>query len=335
MTFYLSTTALAAAIGLVLINTFEPGRGLSMNLFQDVLNVAAQKDRLSLSEFLNNFLRGIFVNPVKAMAEGAVLPTVVYALLFGLALVERGGSALRIREMISELLELSLVMIGWIMQLAPLGVFALMAHLVATQELEFFTRLVQFVAVIMGALLLQGLVVLPGILFFMTGYSPVRFFSQSREALMTAFATCSSAATLAVAMRVATDRLGVSPSIARFIMPLGAVANSDGTALYEAGAALFIANLVGIDLNWMQQIMVCFMSVVAALGAPGLPSAGMVTMIMVLQSVGLPVEAIAILLPVDRLLDTFRTAVNVEGDLVGALVVEHLGRQDSVGKGQG
>jgi Na+/H+-dicarboxylate symporter len=148
--------------------------------------------------------------------------------------------------------------------------------------------------------------------------------------MLTAFATCSSAATLAVALRVARDHLHVSPRIAKFVLPLGATVNSDGTALYEAGAALFVANLVGMDLNLLQQVVVCLMSILASIGAPGIPSAGMVTMIMVLQSVGLPVEAIAILLPIDRLIDTVRTAVNVEGDLVGAVVINRLS-QDPAG----
>jgi Na+/H+-dicarboxylate symporter len=141
---------------------------------------------------------------------------------------------------------------------------------------------------------------------------------------MMAFATSSSAAALPVTLRCASDHLHVKPAIAGFVIPLGATINMDGTALYEAAAALFIANLVGIELSFVQQLIVFFTAMIAAMGAPGIPSAGMVTMVMVLQSVGLPAEAIAILLPIDRLLDTLRTTVNVEGDMVGSLVVEKL-----------
>ena len=145
----------------------------------------------------------------------------------------------------------------------------------------------------------------------------------AREALLTAFATSSSSATLPITLRCVEQHLQVKPNIAGFVIPLGATINMDGTALYEASAALFIANLAGVELDFAQQLIVFFTSMLAAVGAPGIPSAGMVTMVMVLQSVGLPAEAIAILLPIDRLLDTFRTMVNVEGDMVGSLIVQH------------
>jgi Na+/H+-dicarboxylate symporter len=141
---------------------------------------------------------------------------------------------------------------------------------------------------------------------------------------VTAFATSSSSATMPITLRCMEQNLRVDPSITGFVVPLGAHLNMDGTALYEAAAALFIANLAGVDLNLVQQIIVCFTAMIASIGAPGIPSAGMVTMIMVLQSVGLPAEAIVILLPIDRLLDTVRTVVNVEGDMVGCMVVQKM-----------
>jgi Na+/H+-dicarboxylate symporter len=172
-------------------------------------------------------------------------------------------------------------------------------------------------------------VILPLILYLFTGKTPLWFWRGAREALVTAFATSSSSATLPITLRCATQQLQVKPEIAGFVIPLGATINMDGTALYEAAAALFIANLAGIELNFAQQMVVLLTAMIAAMGAPGIPSAGMVTMVMVLQSVGLPVEAIAILLPVDRLLDTLRTAVNVQGDMVGSLVVQELVVQKS------
>ncbi|HQM87187.1 MAG TPA: dicarboxylate/amino acid:cation symporter, partial [Methylotenera sp.] len=184
--------------------------------------------------------------------------------------------------------------------------------------------LAKFVAVVIGTLLVHGLVVLPLVLFIVTKKTPLWFWRGAREALITAFATSSSAATLPITMRNATQHLHVKPEIAGFVLPLGATINMDGTALYEAVAALFIANLVGIELSFAQQLIVFMTSMIAAMGAPGIPSAGMVTMVMVLQSVGLPAEAIAILLPIDRLLDTLRTTVNVQGDMVGSLVVQKL-----------
>jgi len=202
--------------------------------------------------------------------------------------------------------------------------------LIALQDVAILSTLAKFVAMVMGATLLHGIIILPLILYVITGKSPLWFWRGAREALVTAFATSSSAATLPVSLRCATQHLHVKPEIAGFVIPLGATMNMDGTALYEAAAALFIANLVGIDLSLTQQMMVFFTAMIAAMGAPGIPSAGMVTMVMVLQSVGLPVEAIAILLPIDRVLDTLRTAVNVEGDMIGSLVVQKLvNRQDN------
>jgi Na+/H+-dicarboxylate symporter len=167
-------------------------------------------------------------------------------------------------------------------------------------------------------------VMLPLLLYLVTGVTPARFFKGAREALITAFATSSSSATLPVSLRCAQENLQVKRDIASFVIPLGATVNMDGTALYEAAAALFVANLVGIELNGLQQLVVFFTAMIAAMGAPGIPSAGMVTMVMVLQSVGLPAEAIAILLPIDRLLDAVRTMVNVQDDMIGSLVVQKL-----------
>jgi Na+/H+-dicarboxylate symporter len=196
--------------------------------------------------------------------------------------------------------------------------------LVVTQDLALLSTLGKFAAVVTGSLLLHGVIVLPLILYLLTGMTPLRFWRGAREALVTAFATSSSSATLPITLRCAEHNLHVRKEIAQFVIPLGATINMDGTALYEATAALFVANLVGIDLNLTQQLIVFFTAMFAAIGAPGIPSAGMVTMVMVLQSVGLPAEAIAILLPIDRLLDTLRTAANVEGDMIGSLIVQKL-----------
>jgi Na+/H+-dicarboxylate symporter len=180
---------------------------------------------------------------------------------------------------------------------------------------------------VISTTLIHGVVILPLLLYLITGKTPLWFWRGAREALVTAFATSSSSATLPVTMRCTTGPLQVKPEIAGFVVPLGATVNMDGTALYEAAAALFIANLVGVELSFLQQLIVFFTAMIAAIGAPGIPSAGMVTMVMVLQSVGLPAEAIAILLPIDRLLDTLRTTVNVEGDMIGSLVVQKLVNQ--------
>jgi Na+/H+-dicarboxylate symporter len=236
-----------------------------------------------------------------------------------------GGERFKnILTLLQEGLEVTMHIVSWVMRLAPLGIMSLLIKLIAMQDAAMLSTLAKFVALVIGSLLVHGVLLLPLILYLVTGKSPLWFWRGARESLITAFATSSSSATLPVTLRCTTQHLHVKPEIAGFVVPLGATINMDGTALYEAAAAIFIANLAGIELSMAQQLIVFFTAMIAAMGAPGIPSAGMVTMVMVLQSVGLPAEAIAILLPIDRLLDTLRTAVNVEGDMVGSLVVQKL-----------
>ena len=319
--YFFATMALAVVLGLTAANVFQPGSGLQMEMFQDAMQ-GFQATQMSLGDFFAQFLRSLFQNPIAALAQGNVLAVVIFAILLGIALVIGGERYRNILALMQEFLEVILMLVGWIMRLAPLGIMALLLQLVVSQDVQLLSTMVQFVALVMGITLLHGVVVLPSILYLATGMTPLKFWRGSREALLTAVATSSSAATLPVTLRCAEQHLHVKRDVAGFVIPLGATMNMDGTALYEAIAALFIANLVGIELTFVQQLIVFLTAMLAAIGAPGIPSAGMVTMVVVLQSVGLPVEAIAILMPVDRLLDTFRTMVNVEGDMVGSLVVQ-------------
>lgn len=319
--FFIFSMALAIMLGLAAANLFRPGEGLQLAMFQDAMQGFEAK-QMSLPEFFAHFLHSLFQNPIAALAQGDILAVVVFALLLGIALVVGGERYANIIVLLQELLELVLMLVGWIMRLAPLGIMALLLQLVAVQDASLLATLIKFIAVVVGTTLLHGIVVLPLILYLVTGMMPLKFWRGAREALITAFATSSSSATLPVTLRCVEQHLHVKRDIAGFVIPLGATLNMDGTALYEAAAALFVANLAGIELNLMQQMIVFFIAMLGAMGAPGIPSAGMVTMVMVLQAVGLPAEAIAILLPIDRLLDAFRTAVNVEGDMVGSLVVQ-------------
>lgn len=323
LAFFVLSMALAMLVGLAASNLFEPGKGLNLDLFHDAMHNFSAK-QMSFSEFTASFFHGLFVNPFAALAQGNVLAIVIFALFLGVALVIGGERYRNILVLLQEGLEITLRIVGWIMRLAPLGIMALLAQLVATQDMALLSSLAKFVAVVLGSTLLHGFIVLPLIVFIVARVSPLRFFKGAREALITAFATSSSSATLPVTLRCVEQHLHVKPDIAGFVIPLGATINMDGTALYEASAALFIANLAGVELDLTQQLIVFFTSMLAAIGAPGIPSAGMVTMVMVLQSVGLPAEAIAILLPIDRLLDAFRTMVNVGGDMIGSLVVQKL-----------
>lgn len=319
--FFIFSMAFAIMLGLTAANLVRPGAGLQLAMFQDAMQ-GFRAEQMALSDFFAHFLHSLFQNPMTALAQGNVIAVVVFALLLGIALVVGGERYANILILLQEMLELMLMLVGWIMRLAPFGIMALLLKLAATQDAALLATLVEFIAVVVTTTLLHGMVVLPLILYLVTGMTPLKFWRGAREALITAFATSSSSATLPVTLRCVEQHLHVKRDIAGFVVPLGATLNMDGTALYEAVAALFIANLAGIELNLMQQVIVFLTAMLAAMGAPGIPSAGMVTMVVVLQSVGLPAEGIAILLPIDRLLDTFRTAVNVEGDMVGSLVVQ-------------
>lgn len=317
------TTTLSITIGLTAAHIFHPGQGLQLESFHAAMSGFAAT-KLTLPEFFEKFLHGIFMSPFTAMVQGNILAIVVFALLVGMALVAAGERYPTVLKLLQECFDLTMHIVGWIMQLAPFGIAALLAKLIATENVALLGSLAKFVLVVTGTTLFHGLVVLPLLLFLIVRISPWRFWRGARPALITAFATSSSSATMPVTMGALEKEFNVSPHVTGFVVPLGAHLNMDGTALYEAAAALFVANLAGVDLSLGQQIVVCLTTMLAAVGAPGIPSAGMVTMIMVLQSVGLPAEAVAILLPFDRLLDTVRTMVNVQGDMVTSLIVQKV-----------
>ncbi|MBK7686461.1 MAG: dicarboxylate/amino acid:cation symporter [Rhodocyclaceae bacterium] len=328
LAFFFGTMAIAILIGFGAANFFRPGEGMHLAMFADATR-DFQARQMPLPEYIAQFMRGLFQNPFKALAQGEILSVVIVALFLGIALVIGGERYRNIRGLIQELQELCLMIVGWIMHLAPYGIAALLLQLVATQDAALLMSVGHFIAVVIGSTLFHGIVVLPGILWAMTGMSPWHFFKGAREALITAFATSSSAATLPVTLRCTEQHLHVRKDIASFVVPLGATANMDGTALYEAAAALFVARLAGIELDLMHQLVIFFVAMLGAIGAPGIPSVGMLSMVLVLESVGLPTAAIAILLPIDRILDTVRTAVNVEGDMVASVVVDKLTRDSS------
>ena len=324
--FFISMT-LAIILGLGSMNLFEPGRGMSLSLFSEQLN-NFHSSSIALPVFIKQFLSGIFVNPLKAMAEGNILGVITFSMFVGLAIAKSGKEFFDIKKLFSSLLGITMKIVSWIVRFSPYGISALIIKLVVQQSPELFITLSKFIMVIIGTTLFHGIVILPLMLYFFTKINLFVLWRGAREAIMTAFATSSSSATIPVTLRVVEKNLKVNSDIAGFVIPIGATMNMDGTALYEASAALFVANLSGIDLGASQQIIIFCAAMIGAIGAPGIPSAGMVTMAMVLQSVGLPLEALAILLPIDRLLDTFRTAVNVEGDIVVSLIVQKLIRRN-------
>ena len=326
--FFAFTASLAVTMGIVAANLFQPGVGLPPDLLPAA---AAAQDAPDAPGFLRKLLVDSLQNPFRALTEAAVLPLIVSALLLGAAVGQQPQRFATLGRLIDELLDLALLVVGWIMRVAPIGIGALLAKLAATATAAVFGALAKFAAVVLGTTLLQGAVVLPLLVWLLAGMPPWRYLKGIRLPMLTALATSSSAATLPVTLRAADRELQIDPAVSRFVVPLGTTVNMDGTALYEAAAALFVAQLAGIELSLAQQLIVALMAMLAAIGAPGIPSAGMVTMVMVLQSVGLPVEAIALLLPIDRLLDAVRTMVNVQGDLATSLVVQRFTGRGNTG----
>lgn len=325
---YLATMALAAGVGLLLVNVFRPG---AESLIRETLffreatgtEVPAGARDLSLGEFLLQTVFQVLENPIASLAEGRILPVVIFAVLLGLALLRIGPRGHVLVEVVTGGYAAVMAIILWFLRLAPIGVFALIGVLVATVGFrDLAEHLLAFSAVVIGGTLFHASVTLPAVARLLAGVGPVELFRAIREALAVAFSTSSSIATLPVTTRCVENGLGVRPAVASFVLPLGATVNMDGTALYEAIAAIFVANVYGIELGLGGQLVVFLVAIVTAIGAPGIPSAGMVTMIVVLESVGLPAEAVGLLLTIDRALDTFRTMANVEGDAVVAVCVE-------------
>lgn len=320
---FATSMALAMALALAASNWLKPGAGLALSMFTDAMQ-NFQRKSMEPGDFFLQVLHGLFVNPFSALASGNVLAILIFALLFGAGIVASGQSSRQLADVLRDILAVVMRLLNWIMRIAPLGIAALLTKLVATQNQALLTTLLAFILLIIATTLIHGALVLPGILWGVTGYSPLKFWRGARPALITAFATSSSNATIPVSLQCTHEHLGVDKNLSGFVIPLGATINMDGTALYEAAAALFVANLAGVELSGAQQWVVFCTAMIASIGAPGIPSAGMVTMVMVLESVGLPAEAIAILLPIDRLLDSFRTAANVEGDMITSILVQHF-----------
>lgn len=363
LVYYLSTTLLAAAIGLVVINTLGVNLLAKGEPAEAVANQSAESDAaesaaamlesltelsgLSTSEVIEVFPQlgageeatpglGMIIenllfmvipeNLLASAVEMKLLPLVVFSLVFGLVMAQLGSRAETIRQVFVELNAVLMRLVDLVMVIAPIGIFCMIAGRFgqAVQDGQLGTELRQiggyFACVCIG-LAIHGVIVLPLILWVVSKRNPLTYFLGLSRALLTAFSTASSTATLPVTLECTKD-LGVSKKSSGFVVPLGSTINMDGTALYEAVAAMFIAQLAGIQLGFTEQIIVVIASSLAAVGAAGIPEAGLVTMVIVLNSVGLPVELVGVILSVDWLLDRFRTSVNVWGDGVAAAVVE-------------
>ena len=331
--YYLTTTVMAVLVGLVLVNLIQPGIGA---VDQETLGtmaaqgrgIAAAQEQASLDAILRNLLLMLFTdNLVASAANTNLLPLIVFSVIFAGMLTTMGARVAAINQMIVQVNDALLSFILLLMRLAPVGIFCLVTARFGEAQAEgnlmdVLQQTGAYFSTVLAGLAVHALLTLPLILWIFTRRNPLRFMYQMSQALLTAFSTASSTATLPVTMECAVTKAGVSRRSSEFVLPLGATINMDGTALYEATAAIFIAQAIGVDLSLTQQLVVAVTATLAAIGAAGIPEAGLVTMIIVLNAVGLPVEYIGLILSVDWLLDRFRTAVNAFGDSVGSAVVD-------------
>ncbi len=322
--YFMVTTAFSVVIGLCMVNLLQPG--VSVEMANEIPEKVAGAEASGIIDILLSF---ISPNLIVSMAEMDILPIIIFSLVFGGVLTTLGEKGKNVIAFFDTVNEAIMKMVHLVLYLAPFGVFALIASTLgaAGGGDAFWTELMRigkYAFTVLAALLFHALVVLPAILWFVTRRSPLRYFRGASPALTTAFSTASSSATLPVTIECAEDNNQVSRRAALFVLPIGATVNMDGTAMYEAIAAIFIAQMIGAPLGFTEQIIVFVTATLAAIGAAGIPEAGLVTLVMVLQSVGLPLEGIGVLLSIDWFLDRCRTTINVWGDSIGAAVVDQL-----------
>ncbi|SDP59297.1 dicarboxylate/amino acid:cation symporter [Selenomonas ruminantium] len=313
---YLMTTAVAILIGFSVAGIFSPGTGLSLTSDAAV----KVKEAPGLMQVL---VAMIPANPIDAMAKAQILPVIVFSLFVGIGIVHVGGErAQLLMKFFDAAAEVSYKIIGIVMQFAPIGVFALLLPVVAKNGPAVLLPLMSVIGCVAIGCLIHAVVVYSSLARVWGGHTPMEFFRGMSEAMMIAFTTCSSAAALPINMKNCQEKLGVSREVSSFVLPLGATINMDGTALYMGVCSLFIANVFGIDLTMGQMLMIILTGTLASIGTAGVPGAGLIMLAMVLQTAGLPLEGLALVAGIDRVLDMFRTCLNITGDGAVTIVMD-------------
>jgi len=315
VSFYLVTTAIAITIAIIIASLVQPGVGTTISL--EGLEYTPKEAPSIASVFVNMVPR----NPIQAMASGNMLQIIIFALLTGTALTILGDKTKKITDLFEQANTLILKLVEMIMLIAPFGVYALIAKTMATLGWEMMPKLIMYMLCVIGALLIHAIFTYQSLLVIFTKLNPIQFFKNFYPAMTVAFSTASSSATLPLTIETSEKRLGVSPKVASFCLPLGATVNMDGTAIMQGVATVFIAQLFGMDLTIMNFVTVIVTATLASIGTAGVPGVGLLMLSMVLVQVGLPVEGIAIIIGIDRILDMLRTAINITGDAVCTLIV--------------
>jgi len=315
--YYLGSSMIAILTGLLLVNLIHPGVGVELGL-----TAVVSQDQLTGTSLKDILFRLIPENPIAAMAQDEILPIIFFCILLGIFITK---SADKYRNLLTDFFnagfEVMLKITHFIIGFAPIGVFGLVARIVATTGIEIFRSLGLYFITVLSGLIWHYFINLPILIILFSGRNPCRHLKNMGAALLTAFTTASSSATLPLTLECAEKNAGISNKISSFVLPLGATVNMDGTALYECVAAIFIAQAYGIELSFTDQSIVVITALIASIGAAGVPMAGLVMMTIVLKAVGLPLEGIGLILAVDQLLDMVRTSTNVWSDCCGALII--------------
>lgn len=317
--YYISTSIFAILTGLVLVNIFKPGVGANLN-FQEIVELDIESSSLSdtLIKIIPDNIFSVLSN------NGQMLSVIFFAMLFGFFITRVGDKHKQmLTDFFNAVFEVMMKLTMFIIKFTPFGIFGLVAEKVAQQDdlIALMQSMGMYMAVVILALSIHAFITLPLLARFIGKVNPRKHFAAMRTALLTAFSTSSSSATLPLTIQSVEDNAGVSNKISSFTLPLGATINMDGTALYECVAVIFIAQAYGYDLSFGQQVVVVVTALLASIGAAGIPMAGLVMITIILTAVGLPLEGVGLILAVDRILDMFRTTVNVWSDSCGAAII--------------
>ena len=326
--YYVVTSLFAILIGITVVNIVQPGivdgkpAKEMLGLSEDTSEVMMKVEGKSAGDVVGIFLRMIPTNIVKAASEGQMLGLIFFSLLFGFFMTRIKLETQKFLQTFWQgVFDVMMLITDLVMKFAPIGVFALVAKVMVISGFDAFRPLLTFFFTVIIALLIHIVIVMPLLLKFIGGVSPLKHYQAMAPALLTAFSTASSSATLPVTIDCVEDRAGVSNRVTSFVLPLGATVNMDGTALYECVAAIFIAQAYGLDLTLGTQVSIVILALMTSIGVAGIPSASLVAIAIILAAIGLPAEGIGLILAVDRVLDMCRTAVNVFSDSCGAVII--------------
>lgn len=319
--FYLCTTAIAVVVAIGVANIINPGIGVKMaNIVKTATSATSSTKSVSFAETILNIIP---TNPIESLSNGTMLQIIFFALLLGIILAKLGDRVDSVSQFFNQWNTIMMEMTNIIMLVAPIGVFALIAKTFATLGFDMFLPMLKYMGSVVGGLGIHCIVVYMALLKIFTGLNPVRFIKKFFPVMTFAFSTATSNATIPLSIETLEKKVGVSKKISSFTIPLGATINMDGTAIMQGVAVVFTAQLFNINLSVADYLTVIATATLASVGTAGVPSVGLITLSMVFSSVGLPVEGIAYIMGIDRILDMLRTAVNITGDAVCTTIVAH------------